>query len=131
MKHIKLFEDFNYDALVRDANMYKQIKDLPADGNADIDEQFEVLAWTMALDRADYSALNRVGYFDVKHVSWSTIEKDHGRDQKRYGMRADLPDFLTNSVDKAKYDEKTCKFEDYFEILPQYKGHETGKQYGI
>ena len=65
------------------------------------------------------------------HVSWSTIEKDHGRDQKRYGMRADLPDFLTNSVDKAKYDEKTCKFEDYFEILPQYKGHETGKQYGI
>jgi hypothetical protein len=131
MKYLKLFEDFNYDELVKEANMYKQIKDLPPDGNVDIDEQFEVLAWTIALDKADYSALNRVGYFDVKHISWSTIEKEHGRAQKRYGMRADVPDFLHNTEYSIKYSEKTCKFEDYFEIKPEYSGHKTGKQYGI
>lgn len=130
MKHLKLFEDFNYDELAKEASMYKQIKDLPADGNAYIDEQFEVLAWIMALDRAGYSALSN---FQNKaaHIRWSSIFKDHGRDQKRYGIRGDVPNFMDKHELEDKYKKDTCEFEDYFEILPQYKAYKTGKQYGI
>lgn len=130
MKHLKLFEDFNYDALVKEANMYKQIKDLPTDGNADINEQFEVLAWSMALDRAGYSALN---HFQDKtaHIRWSSIFKDHGRPQKRYGTRADVPNFMDKDDLKDNYEKDTCKFEDYFEILPQYQGYKVSKKFGL
>lgn len=130
MKHLKLFEDFNYDKLVKEANMYRQIKDLPADGNADIGEQFEVLAWTMALERSGYSALNRM-QDKVAHIRWSSIFKDHGKPQKRYGTRGDVPDFMDKHDLRDNYAKDTCKFEDYFEILPQYRGHKTGKRFSL
>jgi len=130
MKHLKLFEDFSYDELTKEANMYKQIKDLPTDGNADIVEQFEVVAWKMALERSGYSALNRL-QDKVEHIGWSSIFKDHGQHQKRYGTRGDVPNFMDKQDLSDNYKKDTCKFEDYFEILPQYSGHKTGKQYGI
>ena len=43
--------------------------------------------------------------------------------------------FKNSAVIKSKVirgkEEEGQKFEDYFEILPQYKGHKTGKHYGI
>jgi hypothetical protein len=129
MKHLKLFEDFKYDELAKEAEKYKQIKDLPTDGNADIGEQFEVIAWKMALDRAGYIALSKSD--KVAHIRWSTTKNEYGQDRKVYGVRGDVPDFLDKHHLRDNYKKHTCQFEDYFEVLPRYHGYKAGKKFSL
>jgi hypothetical protein len=135
MKHIKLFEDFTKAETAYELNdevkKYKLIKPLPPDGNADIKDQFEILCWIKALEDARFKPLNNLHSFNkVAHISWSTITLDDAK-RKRYGLRADVPNFLTKQKEKDEYNSYKCEFDDYFEPLPQYTGHHTGKQYGI
>lgn len=132
MKHIKLFEDFRKAEtafeLNADARMYKLKKPLPITGHAHIKDQFEILLWIRALEDAKYDAMNRLSSFkNIEFVSWFTTKVEN-KGIRKYALR----DFIPTELGSTKYVEKEeCKFEDYFEAQPEFKGSVTGKQYGI
>ena len=120
MKYVKLFEDFRkaetrYE-LNNEVRKYAPIKALPSEGNAFINDQFEVLLWINSLEKTGYKPMNRLESFkEVGFITWS--------DAMTYAMR-------TPYGIEVPENEETCKFKDYFKLTHEYRGHNI-KKFGV
>jgi hypothetical protein len=107
MKHIKLFEEFKVE--------YNLIKDFPPKGCCVCKDEDEAQALIDMLELAKYKNANQSYEAKGPTIVW----------------KESLQYYRTN-VPAWKFSDYTkIEFDDYFEVKEKYKGHQTGKKYGI
>jgi len=115
MKHIKLFEDFKV--------KYNLIKDFPPTGCCQCSDIEESDALCEMLEDAKYVNANQETRNQTNEWKSARLTIVWNDNRKYFRMSENSSQFENNY--------RLIEFDDYFEVEEKYKGHQTGKKYGI
>lgn len=120
--YFKLFEEFSKDL---ETEYYKQTKELPLDG---FFESVDDDKWIVI-----QKVLRSMGYTWKGRTDFAKASQFKDDDAKLYWYRLKASGTKQLSIYAPGFVNplKKIEFDEYFEPTTTYKGHHTGKQYGI